>query len=178
MKNSPALSWHDGDADIDETGTYRYRLWRRWAPRNNGLGHVVFVMLNPSTADRTEDDATIRRCIGFAKRWGHGGLEVVNLFAYRATDPKHLYAEWQKDPEHVEGDPHNLDTVVDVCSKNGQIVLAWGGQGDVYSVRATIVETQLRRLGRPLFHFAGLTKSGQPPHPLRLPAALPLVEWR
>lgn len=178
MNNRPALSWDQGSADLSQCGAFRYRLWRRWAPRNNGQGHVVFVMLNPSTADATEDDATIRRCIGFAKRWGHGGLEVVNLFAYRATDPKHLYREWQEDPYKVTGDPQNLDTIVDVCSKNGPVVLAWGGQGNVYHQRASVVETQLKRLGRPLHALAGLTKGGQPPHPLRLPADLPLVEWR
>ncbi|TMF61888.1 MAG: DUF1643 domain-containing protein, partial [Chloroflexi bacterium] len=59
---------------------YRYRLWRRW---DGARPVVAFVMLNPSTADARRDDPTIRRCIGFAKSWGFGGVEVVNLFAYR-----------------------------------------------------------------------------------------------
>ncbi len=153
-------------------GFYRFRLWRRWAPRNNGQGHIVFVMLNPSTADANDDDATIRRCIGFAKRWGHGGLEVVNLFAFRATDPKVLRLA----PAAATGDPMNLDTVVDVCSKNGPIMLAWGVNARHHRDRVVQVETHLRRLGRPLYTL-GLAKGGQPLHPLRLAASkLPIVQ--
>jgi hypothetical protein len=90
-------------ADISPDGRYRYRLWRewrgcasrdhwRWLGAKDGAGHelgeplsVLFVMLNPSTADGTTDDPTIRRCVGFAKRWRYDRLEVVNLFAHRAN---------------------------------------------------------------------------------------------
>ena len=71
-------------AAIDPTGLYRYSLWREWdanAPR------VAFVMLNPSRADANTDDPTLRRCLGFARSWGCGSIEVVNLFAYRASRP-------------------------------------------------------------------------------------------
>jgi hypothetical protein len=65
---------------------FRYRLGRRW-----GQGAAVcFVLLNPSTADEVVDDPTIRRCIAFARSLGYGGLEVVNLYAYVATDPAEL----------------------------------------------------------------------------------------
>jgi hypothetical protein len=166
------LSWKDGGADLSPDGYYRYRLWRRWAPRNNGQGHVVFVMLNPSTADANDDDATIRRCIGYGKRWGHGGLEVVNLFAFRATDPKAL--RWNGGV--ATGDPTNLETIVDVCSKNGPIVMAWGANADRHRDRVVDVETQLRRLRVPL-HTLGLTTRGQPLHPLRLAASrVPIVQ--
>jgi len=66
-------------AVIDPTGDYRYSLWRVWHPK---ASRVAFIMLNPSQADATVDDPTIRRCIGFAQRWGYGSLEAVNLFAY------------------------------------------------------------------------------------------------
>lgn len=66
-------------------GDYRYRLGRYW---DNKKRNVLFIGLNPSTADAYEDDATIRRLIGFSKDWGFGGLTIVNLFAYRSTDPK------------------------------------------------------------------------------------------
>src|SRR5689334_20041621 len=70
-------------AVLSPCGLYRYRLTRRWG---DGPA-LLFVMLNPSTADATEDDPTIRRCTGFAKREGMPAIEVVNLFAWRATDP-------------------------------------------------------------------------------------------
>jgi hypothetical protein len=77
---------HSGrGALLSEDGRYRYRLWRLW----DDLAPVmVWVMLNPSTADADLDDPTIRKCIGFAKANRHGGIIVVNLFAWRATDPK------------------------------------------------------------------------------------------
>jgi len=166
---TPDLSWWGGSADVSSDGVYRFRLWRRWAPPNNGQGHAVFVMLNPSTADDKDDDATVRRCIGFAKRWGHGGLEVVNLFAYRSTDPK-ILRPLLLEGIGVAGDPRNLETIVDVCSKNGPVVLAWGSHGDAHPARVREVLAQLRRLRRPLYTFAGRTKGGQPLHPLRLSA--------
>ena len=64
---------------------WRYTLLRRWEPAN--LIVVAFIGLNPSTADETLDDPTIRRCIGFAKAWGAGGMYMLNLFGWRSTDP-------------------------------------------------------------------------------------------
>src|SRR5207245_10014631 len=72
-------------ASFSRDRRYRYRLWRRW---DAARPVVAFVMLNPSTADAARDDPTIRRWSGFARAWGYGRLEVVNLFAYRATDPR------------------------------------------------------------------------------------------
>ena len=66
---------------------YRYVLTRTW---DETLSNIMFVGLNPSTADETTDDPTIRRCINFAKSWGYGGLYMVNLFAYRSTNPNNI----------------------------------------------------------------------------------------
>jgi hypothetical protein len=74
-------------AFIDLTGKYRYTLSRVW---NGNLGRVVFILLNPSTADAFKDDPTVKKCISFAKHWNFGSLEIVNLFAYRSTDAKYL----------------------------------------------------------------------------------------
>src|SRR6185369_17379869 len=76
-------------AVISKCGKYRYSLRREWI---GGAGTVCFIMLNPSTADASVDDPTIRRCIGFAQRWGYQILEVVNLYAYRATRPRDMFA--------------------------------------------------------------------------------------
>src|SRR5687768_14824465 len=85
----PGSSPVERDARFSDCGTYRYNLTRLWDAR---LIRVCWVMLNPSTADQHEDDATIRRCIGFSRSWGAGALTVVNLFAFRATQPRDLWA--------------------------------------------------------------------------------------
>ena len=100
--------------------TYRYALWREWI---GGDGYVMFIGLNPSTADETQDDPTIRRCIAFAKAWGYGGLSMTNLFAFRATDPKKMKAV--ADPIGPENDAHLLRLARDA----GVIVAAWGANG-------------------------------------------------
>src|SRR5271157_168450 len=69
--------------------TWRYKLWRRWSA---AVPMVTFIGLNPSTADEINDDPTVRRCLGFARRWGFGGMSMLNVFAYRSTNPRALRA--------------------------------------------------------------------------------------
>jgi hypothetical protein len=83
---APRVAEIERTATISDCGRYRYTLGRTWSDEPP----VLFVMLNPSTADADVDDNTISKCIGFAKRWGHGGITVVNLYAWRATNPKEL----------------------------------------------------------------------------------------
>lgn len=149
-------------AQISNCGRFRYVLRRRWGP---GEPDAVFVMLNPSTADASHDDPTIRKCMGFARRWGNGGIAVVNLYAFRATDPADLKrAGWPIGPA-------NDDAIHSYATAHGEAVLAWGG--NARDGRAAVVTSMLRRAGVRLLCL-GYTKAGQPRHPLMLPYSTPL----
>lgn len=144
------------DAVIDQTGMYRYSLRRIW---NTDLPKVLFIMLNPSTADDQEDDPTIRRCIGFAKYWGYGSLEVMNLFAYRATDPSELRKV--VDPIGPDNDIHIFRAAI----QTDLIITAWGTHGPVLGRNLVVMEN--------LYSFRtyclGVSKGGHPKHPLYIP---------
>jgi hypothetical protein len=146
-------------------GAYRYRLGRSWI---GGQGTVLWVMLNPSTADAEKDDPTIRRCIGFSQLWGYSALVVVNLFALRSTNPAGLYAH----PYPIG--PDNDDHIVATARTARMVVAAWGNHGG-YLARGEAVARMLRPC---VPHHLGLTKTGQPKHPLRLPADTSLEPWR
>ena len=158
------------DADFSDCGLYRYQLMRVW---DLGKPLLLWVMLNPSTADGKLDDATIRRCMGFARRWGFGGIVVVNLFAFRATDPAAM--KRAADP----CGPANLLTVRMSCAlvhrDGGKVVCAWGNDGDFQGRSKRVVEL-LRADGIPL-HYLRLTAKGEPCHPLYLPNSLELTLW-
>ena len=119
---------------------------------------VVFIGLNPSTADATQDDPTIRRCIGFAKAWGYDSLCMVNLFAYRATDPKDM--QRATDPIGAEND-HHLKLVIDQADL---VVAAWGGDGGFLGR-----SEEIKLLFSKEIYCLGKTKYGQPRHPLYIP---------
>lgn len=148
-------------AVIDPTGRYRYRLTREWGPGQA----ACFVMLNPSTADATVDDPTIRRCIGFAKSWGCGSLVVVNLFAYRTARPALM--KLVSDPVGPENDQHIRAAVTAAAV----VVAAWGVDGS-YRARAREV---LPLLQAPF--CLGMTKAGAPRHPLFLRGDTKLVPY-
>lgn len=132
---------------------YRYELWRQW----EGRGFCCFIGLNPSTADENTDDPTIRRCIGFARQWGYGGLCMLNLFAFRATDPELM----KREPEPI-GVSNNA-TLARICSEASVVVAAWGVHG-AHMGRGLEVMRGILNL-----HCLGLTKDGFPKHPLYLP---------
>lgn len=147
---------------------YRYHLTRRW-----GSEPVLpFIMLNPSTADETLDDPTIRRCIGFARREGAGGIRVANLYGFRATDPHELTLYgW---PEGPLNDQH-LSALAAEAAWDGQpIVVAWGANAPKDRV-ARLIE-QLEPSGVPLVCL-GVTRSGSPRHPLYVRGDAPLIPW-
>lgn len=130
-------------ATISPCGTYRYWLERSWA--DTGKGFVNFIMLNPSTADAEKDDATIRKCIGFAKRWGYDGLHVVNLFALRSTSPNALYSH--PDPVGPENDTYIRAGVMSA----EKTIIAWGAHGKIMG-RADKVLPMLDRVEALVFN--------------------------
>ena len=144
-------------ATISDDGRYRYRLWRIWDPARKPQ---VWLMLNPSTADAEVDDATIRKCCGFARRGGHGGIVVVNLFAYRSREPKELVR--LLDP----AGPDNNSALRKVATYASAIVCGWGNlPARALQYRVDEVKTQLGRASIPLLAL-GVTQAGQPWHPL------------
>lgn len=148
---------------------YRYRLDRVW---DEGKGHSVFIMLNPSTADAELDDPTIRRCKGFARAWGYGGLIVVNLFAYRETDPRYLAAVG--DPIGPENDQHIIAAVTH--PRTALVVAAWGNRGSLYG-RSQWVRHLIESRGVTVCVLR-FTSKGEPWHPLYLPASITPSAWR
>ena len=142
-------------AVLSPCGRYRYCLSRTWP---TGRGTVLFIMLNPSTADAETDDPTIRRCVAFARRWGFQQLIVGNLFAWRATSPREL--RQVGDPIGPENDRH----LVEMSVSADAIIVAWGAHGG-YRNRSQHV---LGLLGS--VEHLGLTKQGHPRHPLYLRA--------
>ncbi|WP_412502102.1 DUF1643 domain-containing protein [Shewanella algae] len=153
---------YPSDAVISPCKQYRYALSRVW---DASKPYVVFVGLNPSTADATLDDPTIRRCIGFAERWGYGGLVMVNLFAYRATAPGVMMAAI--DPVGVNNDEW-LKSLADAA---GAVVAAWGNHGS-FMQRSSKVRELL-----PNLHYLKLNGSGEPAHPLYLKSTLVPKPW-
>lgn len=157
-------------AVMSDCGAYRYALERRWGDGRT----VLFMMLNPSTADAAQDDPTIRRCIGFAKRWGYEQLLVWNLYAYRATDPREL--DTVADPIGRENEDR-LWAILQAEPAPALIVAAWGAKPG----RGKFTERELVMRRGPLYEkpvFAlGFTKDGHPRHPLYVRGDAELVRW-
>ena len=142
-------------AEISPCGQYRYRLGRQWDKR---LPVCLWVMLNPSTADASIDDRTIKRCVDYSVRWGHGGILVGNLFGWRATNRHEL--RQVEDPVGPENDRH----LRAMLAEAGLVVCAWGTDGS-YRGRDTEVMEMLNGRG----HALVVLRGGNPGHPLYLP---------
>lgn len=149
-----------GYAHISPCGKYRYFLSRIWDIKKP---RVLFVMLNPSTADAEKDDPTIRRCIGFAKEWGYGGIYVVNLFALRATNPTELLAA------HLPVGVENETWIRKASSLSNLVVCAWGNGRIVEKLQKRLDSNwkPLSWIDKPLYYLE-LTNDGTPKHPLYL----------
>jgi hypothetical protein len=141
---------------------WRYTLTRRWAAGPA----AAFILLNPSTADETLDDPTIRRCIGYAKAWGAGGLILGNIFAWRSTDPRALY-----DLVDPVG-PDNDEALRTIAATVGAVVCGWGAHGALRGRGADVLDI-IRSAGATPMALRR-TAAGYPGHPLYLPgSALP-----
>lgn len=141
-------------AAFSECRTYRYALWRTW---DKAQPRAMFVGLNPSTADETKNDPTIRRCISFAKDWGYGGVIVVNLFGFRATKPEDLFAA--KRPVGPENDAW----ILRFAEEAAVVVAAWGNDGKKMG-RSSAVRQLV-----PGMMCLKVNKTGEPAHPLYQP---------
>lgn len=142
-------------AILSNDGRYRYLLTRWWAPGPAAL----FVMLNPSTADGTTKDSTIRRCAGFARSWGCGSLRVVNLYALRATNPAVLWTV--ADPVGPDNDHHVREQTHAATRAGTPLIAAWG-----VNARPDRVAALLELLPDVANLSAlGVTKNGSPRHP-------------
>lgn len=157
-------------ARISDDGVYRYTLGRQWV---GGDGTAVFVMLNPSTADAATDDPTIRRCIGFAKTLGCGGLHVVNLYAYRATRPADLWLA--TDPVGPENDKVLRAAFLTAYGEGSPVIAAWGVNAKPSRARAVGLLATSAGVG---LSALGVTKAGAPRHPLYLRSDALLTPWR
>lgn len=162
------------DAILSEDGIYRYKLTRRWVA--GGGPPLPFVMLNPSTADADIDDPTIRRCMGFARKFGYDALTVVNLYAMRTTRPVHL---WERGTAYAAGPENRVylsDMLDDALDYGTDVVCAWGAHAKPEAVQGFLglaseidVEHRLKALR--------VTQAGAPGHPLYLPGSSELIEW-
>lgn len=146
---------------------YRYTLWRDFGTSflfdgGNKMkeGFVQFIGLNPSTADETRDDPTIRRCIGFAKSWGYGAMCMTNLFAWRDTSPIGM----KREASPIG--PENDHWICAIAKEAGIVIAAWGHHGR-HLDRAAQVEKLISNL-----MCLKVTQEGQPSHPLYLPKTL------
>lgn len=152
------------DATISTDGAYRYRLSRRW---DHTQPVATFIMLNPSTADATVDDATIRKCIGFAQRWRYGGIEVGNLFAFRATKPEDM----KRSPDPVG--PENWTHLEAICrgakQSGGRVICAWGTNGGFKCQDSKFLENCIHQWDVRPMALRMTTKSRKPEHPLYVP---------
>lgn len=144
-----------GGAVISPCGHYRYILGRIFDPKIRLLG---VILLNPSTADATKDDPTIRKCVTLARNWGFGGILVANLFAFRATDPRELMEA--KDPVG----PENNAWLEKVAERTSRILCGWGNHG-VLAGRGEAVLKMLAGKKEKLVSV-GVNMNGMPKHPL------------
>ena len=151
------LKLFDNGADFSSCRKYRYTLWRTWS---SNKPKVMFLGLNPSTADEVKNDPTVTRCIKYAQKWGYGGMYMMNIFAFRTTYPVEL--KKAKNPIGPDNDKwiklisNKVDLSVGACGNDGQ-----------YLNRSITIKQLVDNL-----HCLKINNSGEPAHPLYLKASL------
>lgn len=178
-----------GEADFSSCGMYRYRLTRENIRLGVAPATCTFVMLNPSTADADFDDPTIRKCKKLAALWGHGRLVIVNLYAFRSTDPKKMW--WAHGAKTDIVGPDNDSAIVravqEARTTGGKVVAAWGRGSAKAPSRSTISGEarfhQLRtahvcKLIGDALECLGTNNDGSPVHPLYQPDDSEPMRWR
>ena len=149
-------------AILSADGVYRYRLARRWS----GGEQVTFVMLNPSTADHAADDPTLKKIMKLSRAWGYGGLQVVNLYAFRSPHPRDLWTA--TDPVGPENNEH-LRTA---AAEGGLIVAAWGNNARPERLAEVLAFSVFDQL-----HCLAINAGGQPKHPLYVRSDATPILW-
>lgn len=161
------LEYTSTEAVLSDCGNYRYSLTREWDPT---LDTLLWIMLNPSTADASEDDPTIRRVVGFSRQWGYGSAVIVNAFALRSTDPAAL-------PSHPDPvGPDNDQYIRRWSLAADHAVCAWGAHGGLHGRHVTVLSILRDHACSAM--CLGTTKDGAPKHPLYLAASTPLIVYR
>lgn len=161
------MAYLENDVVISDCGKYRYllrRVWHQEKPR------ALFIMLNPSTADARQDDATIRSCVRLTNGLGYGSIEVVNLFAWRATDPKDLPT-----PLSMATGPNNPRTIEAAVNRCDVAICAWGAHPYAATNAPGVID--IIRMNRPMPYCFGKTKAGAPKHPLYIKSGTELVAY-
>ena len=156
-------------ANISACQKHRFELKRVW---DESLPQFVVIGLNPSTADATEDDPTIRRCIGFAKREGCGSLIMLNLFSYRATNPKELKGKTLGELTMGRNNDVHVKSIIPHLHNSAKVVCAWGTHGGLLDQ-----DKEFFKMLRWQLYAFGFTKDGFPKHPLYLPLDCKLEHW-
>lgn len=156
-------------ATISECGKYRYNLTREWNSLfDTNQKKIVWVMLNPSTADANQSDPTLRRCIKFSQDWGFTHLELVNLYAFRSPYPEDLWT--QDDPVGRLNDGH----IFNAARTAHTIVCAWGGNAKPERARQIF---NLLHSANDRVMCLGTNNDDTPKHPLYVHAKTELREY-
>lgn len=161
-----AGEWGLATAVFDPERRYRYELSRIWEPEGRRL---AWVLLNPSTADALTVDPTLRRVLGYTRDWGFGGAVIVNLFAFRATDPGDLI-------EVADPIGSNNDVAIEKAVESADgVIVGWGNHGIIRNWARSVLSFLAGGGRAPL--ALGVTKSGQPLHPLYVPGSRRARPW-